>query len=661
MLIALVSCSLTRHVQAATYFADPVHGDNALDGSQIHPWKTITHALDQLMPGDSLLLQGGRYREHVRISLQATAEAPITIRAAQGQQVVLDGGLSEFFDQPQQAWVPVKQGASDEYRSTRRYRNLTDIAGNFGDSGIGLHTYWRLADLCTDNELTGYNPKQPVVTKDIYCGPGLWLDGLTGYIHIRLSPTHNNSQLTPDYDGPTDPRTIKLILSSVDSVPLTIDGARHVHIEGLTLVGGGFDTLVIENSNHVSLDRLNIVAGSVRGQTSGNINLRNSTIRGPRPSWMWRTDGSTGCADGSTRDVVRVICPTLIDTATVRITRIMPRVIYYDYLRDRPLGMQPITLATDDAATPQMLSSPMNHNWTISGCRISDGHDGIFLAGDEMRLDHNVIEDFQDDAVDFSTGVAGLAGIMRIDHNRIIRCVTALSTHNWGRSEVERGTVQIDHNLIDLTQPVAWARPTPLKPQGMEHPGMGFFMHGADHSPNIESLWLTQNTVIAHQASGYFFSHGFMNHIKADSVRRVVDNLFIYLGPIRGPYVSQASKGLDMLADGNLHWSPAIDPATLEDRLIKLRKHPLSIEAKHRLGMAWAEHSQVGDPEFMSFDVDQSESNDYRLRSTSPAMKAGVPLPTDMPFPPAASEMKHPTIGAFLDESQMSEIGVPLP
>jgi len=52
---------------------------------------TISQAVTQLKPGDTALIHGGIYRERVTIDRNGEPNRPITIRAAEGEQVVLTG------------------------------------------------------------------------------------------------------------------------------------------------------------------------------------------------------------------------------------------------------------------------------------------------------------------------------------------------------------------------------------------------------------------------------------------------------------------------------------------------------------------------------------------------------------------------------------------
>src|SRR5207245_375664 len=88
----------------------------------------------------------------------------------------------------------------------------------------------------------------------IYCGPGLWYDAATGRLHARLAPT--NLPEVANYRGPADPRKLPLVITPYRSVPLHLDGARHVRIQDLTIRGGGLNTVILEQSSAIDLDNV---------------------------------------------------------------------------------------------------------------------------------------------------------------------------------------------------------------------------------------------------------------------------------------------------------------------------------------------------------------------------------------------------------------------
>ncbi len=60
-------------------------------GTPEEPFKTITRGIQDLLPGDTLTVRGGTYREGVEIDLVGTPYNPITIQAAPGETVVVKG------------------------------------------------------------------------------------------------------------------------------------------------------------------------------------------------------------------------------------------------------------------------------------------------------------------------------------------------------------------------------------------------------------------------------------------------------------------------------------------------------------------------------------------------------------------------------------------
>jgi hypothetical protein len=276
------------------YFVDPVKGNDQTEGSEQAPWKSAARAIEKLKAGDTLYLRGGVYYEALRVCLVGEQEAPITIRSYPGEQAVIDAGFREFFDSPQTAWMPYAKGGKDEYRSTRPYPNLRHVVGSFGDSMIGLNTYYHAMDLRAQSEyMTGGKGKDETTDIDpVYCGPGVWHDPATGYIHVRLAHTHLEGM--PNYRGPTDPRKVPLVLSEFRSVPLALDGARHVIVQDLVIRGAGHNAVVLDNVNDSRLEGLTIWAGSygIRGHGTQRLKISHCAVYGNVQTWTFRTDTS---------------------------------------------------------------------------------------------------------------------------------------------------------------------------------------------------------------------------------------------------------------------------------------------------------------------------------------------------------------------------------
>ena len=80
-------------VLAGTIVVDQNHAQATDDGpgSTDRPFKTISAAVKNLQPGDTVTVRKGVYREQVLIETNGTAEAPITVQAARGERVVVSG------------------------------------------------------------------------------------------------------------------------------------------------------------------------------------------------------------------------------------------------------------------------------------------------------------------------------------------------------------------------------------------------------------------------------------------------------------------------------------------------------------------------------------------------------------------------------------------
>lgn len=86
------------------FFASP-EGSDAGDGTAGSPFQTLAKAVQNLLPGDTLRLRGGTYRETLAVTRSGTAAAPIVIAAADGEDAILSG-----CDVVTPAWTAVSNG-----------------------------------------------------------------------------------------------------------------------------------------------------------------------------------------------------------------------------------------------------------------------------------------------------------------------------------------------------------------------------------------------------------------------------------------------------------------------------------------------------------------------------------------------------------------------
>ena len=245
-------------------YVDPSKGDDRAAGTLEQPWRSVGHALTEIVAGETLYLRQGTYYETLHVAVRGTADKPITIRSFPGEQATISGNFAEFVDAPATAWEPVVDGAPGEFRSTRRYPNIRDVVGSFGDSHIGLQTYYHQIDLAAQGETFVWPEGKKNTEADIapiYLGPGLWRDPHTARIHARLAHTHLPAPIA-NYQGETDPRKLPLIVAPFESVPVYLNGAQHLVLQDLIIQGAGYTALVLDHTSHVTLDNLTIWCGA---------------------------------------------------------------------------------------------------------------------------------------------------------------------------------------------------------------------------------------------------------------------------------------------------------------------------------------------------------------------------------------------------------------
>jgi hypothetical protein len=595
------------------YFVDPRTGKDANAGGKDAPWKTIGHALLHLKPGDTLYLRGGVYYENVVVSRVGRDQAPITLRAYPGEHAILDGGVREFFDTPAAAWEPFDKGGPGEYRSKRAFPNLRDVMGAFGDSMIGLHTYHHAIDLRATNELVDWQDwgnTKGTDLKPLYCGPGLWYNGDTGHVHVRLA--HTTIPDIVNYRGETDPRKLPLVVAPFRSVPLLLDGARHIRLQDVTVRGGGFTAVALRQCADIEFDNVTIWCGTYGMRVLGTHRLKlfRCGLYGSLPPWTFRTDTSLRTYPGRPhRDLTRFGTHALLVPEAGR---------EYD-----------------------VFSLPINDDWEIAHCDFTDGHDGIYLGGINLRFHHNRVLDMQDDGIYLSpmySRVGRGKAELHLYQNYLWRSLTALAF--GGPEKVNEDTVYLYRNVIDLREPVLTGRPSVKQPK----PGTAYGKVIGDHgSPPWSAMNIYHNTFVLR--GGRKSDMGLLGAASAERPRRLFNNIMLHLGAL--PVLTPASADQGAHADGNLYWSPGLDAKKAAGYFVKFRASPALGKSKQVYPPGFDASSLVGDPKFVKFVEGFAAANDYQLQVGSPAIDAGAELPAAWPDPLRGADKGRPDIGAL--------------
>ena len=598
------------------YFVDSKKGDDENSGAEQKPWQTIGHAVTKLKAGDTLYLRGGSYFENVRVSLAGTKNKPIVIRSYPGEQAVIDGGIPELQLAAADAWEPLAD-SNGEYRSKKAYPNIRDVVGAFGDSDIGLQTYWHLIDLRSPHELTA--PGENDDLRPQYCGPGIHYDQASGHIHVRLAHTHFRH--FDNYAGETDPRKLSLVIAPFRSTPLWVDHAKHVKFQDLIIRGGGYETTKVTYGVDVDFDNVTIRGGTycMRTENTGPFRFYRSAMYGNAPPWSFRGDGSLRARPGrNLRDIARLTCHAL--------------------------------WVTDTGREFSVYAFPMNNDWEVSYSEFTDSHDGLYFGGISMRFHHNIVDFFQDDGIYLSQmyprdRYMGDGARIEIYENLFARALTPIA---FGGPEGTKDDIYIYRNVFDLRGGVNYGRPSEKNPDVMPHPAARAF---SDHgSPPWPKMSIYHNTFVT---LGGAMDLGTMGHLNAERPRAVFNNIFFNfrgLGGLRPPNHELGQ------ADGNLYWSPGGEK-TAATYFNRFRNSPAFEQSKTVYAPGLTANSLAIDPKLITTTADWPNAGDYRLQKGSPAINAGVALPAEWPDSLKVQDSGKPDIGAFPIGAQPLMVG----
>lgn len=133
LLSTLVSC-LPLALAANIYVAPT--GNPTPDGSSAKPFGDIQGAINITQPGDVVILRGGTYDvlKNINITVNGTAQAPITLRAATDEIVIIDGEGLPNTPAPVGAKIPDKERGvlHVEFAQYWNFQRLTFAHGPYG-------------------------------------------------------------------------------------------------------------------------------------------------------------------------------------------------------------------------------------------------------------------------------------------------------------------------------------------------------------------------------------------------------------------------------------------------------------------------------------------------------------------------------------------------
>jgi hypothetical protein len=633
------------------------------EGTAASPWP-LDKGLTELANGEDVLyLRGGTYVGSVFIN-KLTGKV---ICSYPGEHAVIDGTLVDFREAPNDLWAPVVGTNSDEYISGRSYDHDNNNAarGSFLDRvpHTRLITHQFLEDLQSENEQCGHMPANQAVDGPepapgetrrpyVYMGPGIFQDN-GGYIHVRLSPTHNNVAGFPDYDGETDPRNVPLAIWTLAEGTLRIVKCTAVRVCDIT-VRHGDTSVVIDGCTDVRLDHVEIFAGNqgirLTGKCVGTV-ITHCLVDGGLPPWYFRSD----------------------------------RKDEFKLLSDEPDGKG--NAPGENTMKGLLAGNKQLQGTTISFCEFVNGHDNV-LFGNGVEFSRNWVKNMNDDAIIIDTENAA-------DHhifgNVIEQCQTAISS---GSKNVASTDTLVYRNLIDLRRPFAKSRPRPpgaVDGDGEPSPNPEFnegdvlatgTLYKSKHPDG--PLAIFQNTIVVKDRDSAS-SFGFFRSYEGEARLRNYNNVFIAvntipnsdkpIGFLPNPNLPAETNGnayyrAGQYIDGHLlrHKAYADRDASSFASLAELRGDPpfgksdilADSELTHPPG--YEKDGIDSDPRFRDFDPTQAGpagADDMRLASDSPALHAGVVLPDiDLRDADAASGDERPDIGFLPYSSTPLAVGV---
>jgi len=499
--------------------------------------------------------------------------------------------------------------------------------------------------------------------KPVWAGPGLWYDKDTGRIHCRLAQTHID--LPPEagheivnYRGETDPRRLPLVVAPFNSTPLTVDQAMHVRFQDLVVRGGGYITVDLVFGVDLVFENCLIYCGTygIWSKNTGPFTMTDCGVYGNMQPWAFRSDTALYSYDGR-------VYPPFVGGSKVepekgtssgkikgkeRVVRHLSRMSTH------------AVLVTEGFHEFEVFAHPFNHDWEISNCEFTDGHDGVYLSGRNIRFHHNWVANMNDDGLYLSSPTPFVTDKLYVYQNLISTVVAPFGTHGRGGPG---GDIHVYRNVVDQRGPIQYVRPSPERPGGYIANGtLALLTHGS--ALHMEHMNFYHNTILQSVPHPRWWGGGLMG-ASANAARRVFNNIIVYY---QSHYFDRTWEGYpkfalnakegDLQTDGNLHWHAEAGTNVPPDFLENVRTHPLSATNKAAYPPGWAANSLVADPGFVAFDRARTSANDYRLRKDSPAIGAGIILPGEFEDPLRPAGDKRPDIGAMPLGSEPLRVGI---
>jgi hypothetical protein len=109
---------------------------------------------------------------------------------------------------------------------------------------------------------------------------------------------------------------------------------------------------------------------------------------------------------------------------------------------------------------------------------------------------------------------------------------------------------------------------------------------------------------------------------------------------------------------GNLLWGVKQGPQLEGNPFAKFRASPVFEASRRHFAPGLTTQDRVADPQFVRLPADRARAADLRLQPDSPAVDAGIDLPTDWPDPLREADSGEPDIGALPLGAEPWSVGI---
>jgi len=176
-------------LHAETIYVDGSSSCSNPIGSLECPYITIQDAMDNVQPGDNVVIRAGNYFEHVKFSGIATAELPIIVDVYPGEQVVINGTIPITQD-----WVSYNNNGHTIYKTQL---DTALIAEQMGESFKTVYQLFINDRMMIPSQIINYaNPTNPTTGTPDFPEPGTVWEG--------KPDANNQTKLLIDVDSPEE-------------------------------------------------------------------------------------------------------------------------------------------------------------------------------------------------------------------------------------------------------------------------------------------------------------------------------------------------------------------------------------------------------------------------------------------------------------------------